>query len=336
MRAVHPVSWRQRLLGSGGLGVLVAAAGLLAGCLPRDVAAPGDPPAPDVLAELWFEPEPGRDLFHGVGGARLAPDPGAIYRVIEVKVGGFSDGYDVVGPDDREWATKFPPEAPTEVVASRIHWGIGYHQPPIYFVHEWRAEGAITPNPQLPSRFREDEPDLHGLEDEGDWSFYDNPFLGTRQLAGLLVLQALLGNSDLKDSNNSLFELDAPFEGATRWYVTRDVGQTFGRTGALDAPRGDVEVFEQTPFINSVDGDHVLLEYRGQHGVLFEGITVDDVRWLCGRLDALSDEQWADAFRAGGYEPGVASRFIQSLKRKIAQGLALESRAVPATPDRRE
>lgn len=275
------------------------------------------------LAQLWVEPEPDRDLFHGVGGARLAPDPEAVYRVIEVKVGGFSDGYTVLDENDREWSAKFPPEAATEVVASRILWGIGYHQPPIYFVRDWIAEGAVTPNPQLPARFREDEPDMHGLDDEGDWSFADNPFVGTRQLAGLLVLQALLGNSDLKPSNNSLFELDEPFEGASTWYVTRDVGHTFGRTGLVNAPRGDVDVFENTPFILGVDGDKVRLEYHGKHAELFADITVEDVRWLCERLDALTDRQWEDAFRAGGYEPSIANRFIASLKAKIAEGLSL-------------
>ena len=46
------------------------------------------------------------------------------------------------GPGERKWSAKFPPEAPTEVVASRILWGIGYHQPPIYYVGEWNADKA--------------------------------------------------------------------------------------------------------------------------------------------------------------------------------------------------
>jgi hypothetical protein len=40
----------------------------------------------------------------------------------------------------------------------------------------------------------------------------------------------------------------------------------------------------------------------------------------------LTDKQWADAFRAGGYEPQVAKRFIAKLKQKIEQGRALGSR----------
>ena len=57
----------------------------------------------------------------------------------------------------------------------------------------------------------------------------------------LLVLQAMLGNSDIKDDNNAFYELAEPFEGAKSWYVARDLGQTFGRTGVIDAPRGETD-----------------------------------------------------------------------------------------------
>lgn len=295
-----------------------------AACHPPIAATLPGPPTPSQMAELWVAPEPGRDLFHGVGGKRLAPDPDAHYTVIEIKRGGFSRGYTLKGPGDREWSAKFPPEAPTEVVASRILWGLGYHQPPIYYVARWNAEKATSPNPQLPARFREKKPDLHGLDATGAWSYYRNPFVGTPQHTGLLVLQAMLGNSDLKDAQNVIYRLDDKFEGAKTWYVARDLGQTFGRTGVLDAPRGDVEVFEQTPFIKGVVNGRVVLDYRGRHRVLFKHIRPSDVRWTCTELDRLADTQWQDAFRAGGYPKPIADRFIARMKQKIREGLALK------------
>ena len=282
------------------------------------------PPSDEQMAQLWVEPGPDRDLFNGVGGKRLAPDPSARYTVIEIKRGGFSRGYTVMGPGDREWSAKFPPEAGTEVVASRILWGLGYHQPPIYLLEKWTAEKATSPNPQLPARFREKDPDLHGLEAGDSWSYYQNPFVGTRQMNGLLVLQAMLGNSDLKDPQNVIYTLEREHERARRWYVARDLGQTFGRTGMIDPPRGDVEVFEKTPFILGVQNGRVRLEYRGRHKALFTDIRPADVRWICERLDKLTDRQWQDAFRAGGIEPAAAERFIRRMKQKIAEGLALE------------
>ena len=276
------------------------------------------------MAELWVEPEARRDLFWGVGGQRLAPDPRAKYTVIDIKRGGFSRGYTVVDQKKREWSVKFPPEAPTEVAASRILWGVGYHQPPVYYLAEWHAEKAPSPNPQLPARFRESAPDFHGLDSQGPWSYYKNPFDGTRQLKGLLVLQVMLGNSDLKDQQNALYTLTETVEGARRWYVARDLGQTFGRTGLLDPPRGDVEVFERTPFIKGIDNGIVRFEYTGRHKSLLEGITPADVRWICGRLSSLSDDQWQDVFRAAGYPKPVADRFIRRMKQKIQEGLQLK------------
>ena len=315
---------RRGTLGALIRGLLVATAVLAAGCRTTIQSTLPGPPTPAQMAELWIEPEKGRDLFWGVGGKRLAPDPMARYTVIELKRGGFSRGYTVLDPKEREWSAKFPPEAATEVVASRIFWGVGYHQPPVYYMAEWHAEKATSPNPQLPARFRERSPDLHGLDSDGTWSYYRNPFVGTRQLNGMLTLHAMLGNSDLKDPQNAVYNLKEPHERARRWYVARDLGQTFGRTGALDPPRGDADVFEQTGFIRGVENGIVRFEYRGRHKALFERITPADVRWICQRLDALTDAQLQDAFRAGGYPQAVADRFIRRLEQKIAEGLQLK------------
>lgn len=287
--------------------------------------APKAPPTADTLAELWVEPSPDRDLFNGVGGASLAPNPREVYKVIEIKATGYSEGYTLLDGAKRQWSAKFPPEAHSEVVSSRLLWGIGYHQPPIYYLAGWRALGADGPNPQRGARFREKKPDFHGLSDEGDWSYYENPFSDTVQMRALLVFHAMLGNSDLKDQQNALYALTDPVDGASRWYVARDLGQTFGRTGGLNPPRADIDVFEKTPFILGTSGDRVLLEYRGRHKQLFENIRISDVVWLCDRLSRLSDEQLFDAFRAGGYDAPMARRFITRLKAKVAEGLALGS-----------
>ena len=240
---LHTLLSRYQKFAAIGALLLVASA-----CHPAVKSTLPGPPTRSQIAQLWVEPAPGRDLYWGVGGKALAPNPAATYTVLEIKRTGFSPGYTVAGPDKREWSAKLPPEASTEVVASRIHWGLGYHQPPIYYLSKWQAEKTTSPNPQLPARFREKNSAFQGgFEETGPWSFYQNPFVGTRELKGLLVLQAMLGNSDLKDENNATYVLGKPFEGARTWYVARDLGHTFGRTGVLDAPRGDIEVFETHP-----------------------------------------------------------------------------------------
>jgi hypothetical protein len=303
---------------------LVIALWMVTSCHPAVRSTLSSPPTPDQLAELWHQPEPDRDLFWGVGGEALAPDPDAKYKVLDEKQGGFSIGLTVEGPGKRKWSAKFPPEASTEVVASRLLWGVGYHQPPIYYLDHWNAAGAPDKNPQLPARFRESKPDFHGLDATKDnWSYYQDPFVGTRELNGLLVLQIMLGDSDLKDLQNVIYTLKKPAEGAKRWYVARDLGQSFGRTGVIDAPRGDIHAFENTPFIRGMAGPYVRFDYRGRHGVLMSHLTPADVRWICERLQALTDRQWQDAFRAGGYAPDLAGRFIHRFKEKIQEGLAL-------------
>jgi len=303
--------------------LLIIAAGLLAAC--TGLMRPTPPPVPPTatqLAELWSEPEPNRDLFWGVGGERLQPDASAVYTILDTKRGGFSMGFTVQDPAGRKWSVKLPPEAPTEVVASRILWAVGYHQPPIYYLGRWNAAGSRH-NPQLPGRFRETKPNLHGLSAGPAWSYYRGPFVGTRELNGLLVLMAMLGNSDLKDAQNVLYKLKEPAEGATKWYVARDIGQSFGRTGVLDAPRGDPAIFEQTPFIKGMSGQYVRFDWHGRHGVLLDRIVPDDVHWIAARLQRLTDQQWQDAFRAGGYAPQVADRFIRRFKQKIEEGVAV-------------
>ena len=282
-------------------------------------------PSTSELAELWAEPGVDRDLFYGVGGATLAPDPRELFKVAEIKATGYSEGYAVIDGTKREWSAKFPPEAHSEVVASRLLWGIGYHQPPIYYLEGWRALGADGPNPQRGARFREKKPAFHGLDGEANWSYYENPFSDTVQMHALLTFHAMLGNSDLKDAQNVLYTLTEPVEGASKWYVARDLGQTFARTGGINPPRADIDAFEKSPFILKTSGDHVLFDYRGRHKELFENIRISDVVWLCDRLSKLSDLQLHDAFRAGGFDAPTSTRFITKLKAKVAEGLALAS-----------
>jgi hypothetical protein len=276
-----------------------------------------------TLAELWSEPEPDRDLFYGVGGSRLVPDPKELYEVTEIKIGGFSEGYSLIDSQEREWSAKFPPEALSEIVVSRLHWALGYHQPPLHLLPEWNAKDATAPNPQLPARFRAKSPDFNGIHAGPNWSFKDNPFVGTRQLNGLLVLQAMVQNPDIKPSNNTIYELKTPAEGASRWYVVRDLGYSLGRA-AFNSPRTDIDAFERAPFIRGVVNGKVQFHYGGQNKSMLRGtISVDDVRWLCERLGRLTDRQWHDAFRAAGYELSVSDRYIKQFKARIAEGLAL-------------
>ena len=94
---------------------------------------------------------------------------------------------------------KLGPEAQSEVVTSRILWGLGFHQPPTYYLDGWTLTGAES-GPQSAGRFR---PELPGQEVVADWSWYENPFVGTRQYGGLIVASLMLNSWDWKTSNRS-------------------------------------------------------------------------------------------------------------------------------------
>lgn len=288
---------------------------------------PEAPPTAEQMAEFWTDPGdiPARDLFHGPGGPALMPPDGAAFRFVERDLTGYSRGYDVTDANGMTWSVKYGPEAQSEVVTSRIVWALGYRQPPTYYVARWRLEGG-DPARDLayPGRFR---PRLPGWTKAGEWSWRRNPFVGSQPYKGLLVLMRVVNNWDLLDRNNALYTLEPPVEGARRFFVVQDLGAALGKTRLApdSGTRNDLEDFLEQGFIEGVSpGGEVTFDEKGKfHRALFEGITTADVRWTCERLERITDAQWADAFRAAGYEPATAAAFIRRIEEKIAAGLAL-------------
>jgi hypothetical protein len=296
------------------------------------------PDKPGAAIELWQEPADitSRDLFHGAGGKEHAP-PGSSFTFVAEDTTGYSPGFDV--KDDRgiEWSVKTGPEAQTEVVASRILWAIGFHQPPTYYVSNWSLTGART-GAQQPGRFR---PDVPGRKVVGDWPWHENPFVGSRELGTLIVANLVINSWDWKTSNNKIYELDQPIEGARRWFVVRDIGASFGKytypsilkffrlRGFGQGTRNDLPGFEEQGFIKSVDLDKrdVDFEYRGIYKDVIGTVTPEHVRAACTLLSRLSDAQWRDAFRAAGYDDDHTARFTAKIKAKIAQGLSMTAGA---------
>jgi hypothetical protein len=283
------------------------------------------------LTELWTDPMDlaTRDFFNGPWGAERAPDPAATYTFIEPKIGGINPGMTVRDPAGRQWKVKQPPltgrgaEGPIEVVLSRVLAGVGYHQPPVYFLPSFLLTRGKGVERVSGGRFRLS---LKTLKERDDWAWTDNPFVGTRPLNGLLVILMMFNSSDLKNSNNSLYEYTpAGAEHPQRWFVVRDLGAALGSTARLTPLRGNLKAFESLGFIKGVEGGFVEFEYHGLHQELFDRqITPADVVWAARLLARVSDAQWADAFRAGGYTPDITGRFINKLKSKIQDGLAFE------------
>lgn len=322
---------RERKLSLAAFAVLAA---IGTGCAGGAVRATLDNPTPVDIAKLWQDPVDlaSRDLFHGPGGPALRPDGSTPFAFVAADRTGFSSGYDVSGPDGTIWSVKLGPEAQPEVVVSRILWAIGYHQPPTYYLETWTMTGAQA-GPQPAGRFR---PGLPERELVAEWSWYENDFVATQPFKGLVTANLLLNNWDWKTSNNKVYQVRQAEPGApTRLHVVQDLGASLGRTsypkimswfpmrGLGQGSRNDIDGFEQQDFIKRVDGDRVEFHYRGIHRPVVDSLTARDVVWTCELMSRLTDAQWQGAFRAAGYPPDHAGRYIRKIKQKIGEGLAL-------------
>ncbi len=299
------------------------------------------PAAPDVsprvpLTELWSEPHDleRRDLLQGAARADQAPSTDVEYEVRKRDTTGYSGGYDVVGPDGREWDVKVGKEAQTEIVVSRILWALGYHQPAAYYVTGWKLAGTWDDEGE-PARFRLDS----DHDTDGEWAWLENPFDDTRPLRGLIAINLLLSNWDFKTSNNRLYVTKSP-DGPVRRYVVQDLGASLGKPRLARSTRllallpgkvgtrNDIDDFEETRLIRRIRGSEITLDYKGAAGEILETMSVADVIWACTLMNRLQDAQLDDAFEAAGYEPAVRARYITKIRAKLQEGLALRDASV--------
>ncbi|HKT81079.1 MAG TPA: hypothetical protein VJP86_12720 [Vicinamibacterales bacterium] len=288
------------------------------------------------LSELWINPSDlqRRDLF--TGEVRLGPRPGErVFEFVREDTTGASPGYDV--RDDRgvEWSVKLGVEAQPEVVASRILWAMGFHQPPTFYVRDWHLmRDGKEAGPMPPARFR---PSLPDYSVQGGWSWFENPFVGTVPFQGLIAANVLLSNWDFKTSNNKIYERrDRGDAGGPRHlYVVRDLGASLGKSSqpallratgfirSLPGSKNDIEDFESQDFVTLGSDGKPRFGYQGPRRDLLDHVTVEGVLWTCRLMSQISDRQYADAFRAANYPPEITTRYIRRIRQKIDQGLKL-------------
>jgi hypothetical protein len=267
-----------------------------------------------------------RDLLNGPWGAANAPDPKATYTFVRIKTSGANPGVVVTDPAGRTWHVKQASpewdEGPVEVVLSRVLSAVGYHQPPVYYLPSFMMTDPSGSRVEGGGRFRLEH---ESLKERGDWSWRRNPFVGTQPYQGLLVILLMFASPDFKNSNNMLY--DVTREGSTKqWYVVRDLGCALGEFGLMRPKRNDSNLFEQQAFITGFDKGFVEFDHPIKQRMLVEDrITPSEVAWAGNLLAGLSDSQWQDAFRAGGYNADVATRFIRKIRLNIAAAQQIQS-----------
>lgn len=297
--------------------VLTLAAGVLLSASAAEVLAK-KAKVPRGVPVLWRAPANirTRNLFLGPGGSALKPDLSSI-KFLEEEKGGYSKKFRIEDGSGREWVAKVGKEAQAETAAVRLLWATGYETEINYLVPRLTIPGQGTfEDVRLEARPKSEKR-------AGEWKWSQNPFTGRRELQGLKVMMLLLGNWDIKDSNNEIISV----KGTNRLrYIISDLGATFGKTGSLPLfwritrSRNNPEDYEQARFIEGVRDNHVVnFRYGGKKREIFDDITVAQARWMGGWLSQLSKAQIRDAFRAGNYDQEEVAILTDAVLDRIEQ-----------------
>jgi hypothetical protein len=271
-----------------------------------------------------------RDLLNGPGGEALKPD---LSRVVfnGSEPEGYSVKWNVLDGSGKKWVVKLGNEARPETAAVRLAWAVGYVTEVNYLVpcvvivnapkpkkKVERCEGKGWANVRFEAR-------PEGVKRLDNWSWKENPFAGTKELQGLVVLMALVNNWDLKDSNNKIIYVPGA-DGATgeMQYIISDLGATFGKTGNfITHSRNEPEKYVKTKFVEKIEGDRVKFDYNGKNTGLFDSITIEQAKWIGDLLSQLSDQQIGDAFRAANFKPDEIAVLTAEVRDRINQLTAL-------------
>ncbi|MDT5159111.1 MAG: hypothetical protein QOC61_361 [Acidobacteriota bacterium] len=287
---------------------------------------------------LWREPgEVERlDFRGGPGGREREPLPP--FRFVEEHATGSNPCMSVHDARGLRWRVKWGDEVKSETFAVRVAWAAGYHVEAAYFVSEGHIDGAENLTRARTcvaedfsfhdARFELDEEGVRKLFDEHGWSWDDNPFVGTRELAGLKILLMLVSNWDNKDvrdvargSNTAIFEHTLPDGTIEARYLIIDWGATLGKTGSvLTRTKWDCEGFssQNADFIHGVEDGIVQWSYTGQRtDEASEGITVEDVRWLHSYVGRITDRQLREGLLVSGATEEEADCFTRALRERI-------------------
>ena len=257
------------------------------------------------------------DILDGPGGKEH--QPGTNFKFIEESKSGTAPKFDVEDENGTKWRVKLGPEVKSETAAMRLLWAAGYFTDEDYYRPEIRVQGMqrLSRGRQYVSAggvVREARLKRHGDGKElKNWSWSQNPFIGTREFNGLRVMMVLINNWDLKDINNKIFD-----EGGESRYEVADLGASIGRTGNyFGRSKAVLKDYAKTPFIIKVTREYVDFVFHAKVESVGEKIPVADARWLGDRLGQFSPEQISDCFRAAGFSPDEVEGYSRAVLQRI-------------------
>jgi hypothetical protein len=271
-------------------------------------------------AVLWREPVDitTRDLFYGQGG----PDhlPNGKLSFIEEKFNGVNPKFDVRDESGIRWGVKMGNEARPETAATRLIWAVGYFTNEDYYLPELKISGNmnLTRGQSLIENSKIDGVRLKrhnkGEHQVADWSWDNNPFVGTKELDGLKIMMEIICNTDLKTVQQHVYDVN----GVEQRYVAADVGASFGKAGkSIFRTKGKLSDYQSLPLIKNAGPEYVDFWH-------FKRIPRANAIWIGGYLSKLSDQQIQEAFRAGGFSDAEIDGFSRKVREKINELVDLQ------------
>ena len=288
------------------------------------------------------------DLIGGAGGKEH--QPAGKFTFVKEDMNGSSPKFIVLDDQGVRWKAKLGQEVKSETAATRLVWAAGYFTDEDYYLPELHVDNM----PKLKRGSQFVSPDgtvtgvrmeryLKGQKKDGNWSWFKNPFTGTKEMNGLRIMMALINNWDLKEINNSIYQE----KGGPPRYVVTDLGASFGETGsAITRSKSNPEDYYKSEFIQKVTADHVDFHLSSRPFFLtaidvpnynkrthmqdvVKNIPLADAMWLGKLLAPLSDDQLRDCFRAAGYNDKDVEENATVVKQRIMDLNRLDLSQVP-------
>lgn len=288
---------------------------------------------------LWHNPGAVEtlDFRYGIGGPEMAPRPP--FQFVAEDASGTTPKVQVKDAAGRHWVVKFGEEASADTFCTRLAWALGYYVEPQYLVADGTIEGVsgiqrarklVDP---ASGRFRAGRFQLRSREPKFlrtvNWSWSDNPFLGTPELQGLKVLMMLLSNWDDKDSrdeekrgcNTAIYQ-----QGALYIYFIDDWGGAMGHWGKyFTRSKWNAKGYREqsSDFVSFRDGA-IHWGYSGQHtNLMVRDVQFGDIAWLMRYLGRVSDDQLRAGLLSSGASLEETSLYLEGLRMRIGQLQAL-------------
>src|SRR5260370_5122427 len=231
----------------------------------------------DAKSVLWREPADiaSRDLFLGPGGEEMKPDLSNV-TFIRDETRSYSTRYRVHDGAGKEWVVKLGKEAQPEAAATRLVWADGYLTNITYLAPRVDIKGK---GPFENALFKARPKGEKRLDIRWDWS--RNPFVGTRELQGLKVLEALIGNWDIQNHNNNVLLVSDEATGEkVAEYINTDLGASFAKEGRfIGHTRNRPDQYVRSKFIKGVSHGIVNLDFKGKNQHWLNGISVAHAKW---------------------------------------------------------